>query len=251
MHRHALLVALLAFGICTVEAAAPVQTSGSWRTLDGKAPLVIAHRGASGYRPEHTLASYTLAIEMGADYIEPDLVATSDGHLVARHEPLLDDTTDVKSRPQFASRRTTSTLDGKSVTGFFASDFTLAEIKQLRAVQSNAARSKEHDGRYEIPTFEEILDLAERASAKRGRAIGIYPETKHPSFHLDLSCRWKSGCSTRCASASWIALTARCSSSRSRVRTCSTCARRRSCLSCSCSMTAPYSTTRVASASLV
>ncbi len=186
MHRHALLVALLALGICKVEAASPVQTSGSWRTLDGKAPLVIAHRGASGYRPEHTLASYTLAIEMGADYIEPDLVATSDGRLVAQHEPLLDDTTDVKSRPQFAHRRTTRMLDGKSVTGFFASDFTLAEIKQLRAVQSNAARSKEHDGRYEIPTFEEILDLAERESAKRGRTIGIYPETKHPSFHLDL-----------------------------------------------------------------
>jgi glycerophosphoryl diester phosphodiesterase len=185
MHRYVLLLATLALGVSAVEAAS-VQTSGTWHTLDGKPPLVIAHRGASGYRPEHTLASYTLAIEMGADYIEPDLVATRDGRLIARHEPLLDDTTDVKSRPQFAARRSTRTVDGKSVTGFFASDFTLAEIKQLRAVQANPARSKEYDGKFEIPTFEEILDLRERESAKRGRIIGIYPETKHPSFHLDL-----------------------------------------------------------------
>ncbi|HJY41557.1 MAG TPA: glycerophosphodiester phosphodiesterase family protein, partial [Steroidobacteraceae bacterium] len=107
MHRYVLLLAALALAASPAEAAAPVQNSSSWRTLDGKPPLVIAHRGASGYRPEHTLASYTLAIEMGADYIEPDLVATRDGHLVARHEPLLDDTTDVKSHPEFASRRTT------------------------------------------------------------------------------------------------------------------------------------------------
>jgi glycerophosphoryl diester phosphodiesterase len=187
MHRYVLLLAALALAASPAEAAAPVQNSSSWRTLDGKPPLVIAHRGASGYRPEHTLASYTLAIEMGADYIEPDLVATRDGHLVARHEPLLDDTTDVKSHPEFASRRTTKELDGKSVAGFFASDFTLAEIKQLRAVQSNPARSKEFDGRFEIPTFEEILDLAERESQQRGRTIGVYPETKHPSFHLALN----------------------------------------------------------------
>jgi glycerophosphoryl diester phosphodiesterase len=187
MYRNLLLLAAFALGSSLTEAASPVQNSTSWRTLDGKPPLVIAHRGASGYRPEHTLASYTLAIEMGADYIEPDLVATRDGQLVARHEPLLDDTTDVKSRPEFASRRTTKEIDGKAVTGFFASDFTLAEIKQLRAVQSNPARSKEFDGRFEIPTFEEILALAERESKQRGRTIGVYPETKHPSFHLALN----------------------------------------------------------------
>jgi len=187
MHRFFPLLATLALIVSGVEAAAPVTSSTPWRTLDGKPPLVIAHRGASGYRPEHTIASYTLAIEMGADYIEPDLVATRDGHLIARHEPLLDDTTDVKSRPQFAQRRTTKQLDGKSVTGFFASDFTLAEIKQLRAVQPNPARSKEYDGKFEIPTFEEILDLAERESQRRGRTIGVYPETKHPSFHLALN----------------------------------------------------------------
>ncbi|HKS57462.1 MAG TPA: glycerophosphodiester phosphodiesterase [Steroidobacteraceae bacterium] len=187
MHRYVPLLAALALGAAAVEAASPVQDSATWRTLDGKAPLVIAHRGASGYRPEHTLASYTLAIEMGADYIEPDLVATRDGQLIARHEPLLDDTTDVKSHPEFADRRTTKELDGKQVSGFYASDFTLAEIKQLRAVQSNPARSKEYDGRFEIPTFEEILDLAQRESKQRGRMIGVYPETKHPSFHLALN----------------------------------------------------------------
>lgn len=175
--------------VLTMSAAAQAQTSvesGNWATLDGQPPIVIAHRGASGYRPEHTLASYGLAIELGADYIEPDLVATRDGHLIARHEPLLDDTTDVKSRPEFASRRTTKTLDGKQVTGFFASDFTLAEIRRLRAVQPNAARSKEYDGKFVVPTFEEILDLVQQESARRGRPIGIYPETKHPAFHLAL-----------------------------------------------------------------
>jgi glycerophosphoryl diester phosphodiesterase len=157
-----------------------------WPTLDGAAPLVIAHRGASGHRPEHTLASYALAIELGADYIEPDLVATKDGRLIARHEPLLDDTTDVKSRPEFAQRKSTKLLDGKPITGFYASDFTLAEIKQLRAVQANPARSKEYDGRFEIPTFEEILKMLREESTRRKRRIGVYPETKHPSFHLAL-----------------------------------------------------------------
>lgn len=159
------------------------SADGVWPTLDGKPPIVIAHRGASGYRPEHTLASYALAIEQGADYIEPDLVATQDGHLVARHEPLLDDTTDVTARPEFADRKKARTMDGKPVTAFFASDFTLREMKTLRAVQPNPARSNEYDGKYGIPTFEEILDLVETESAKRGRSIGIYPETKHPAFH--------------------------------------------------------------------
>ena len=158
----------------------------TFRTLDGHAPLVIAHRGASGYRPEHTLASYALAIELGADFVEPDLVATRDGALIARHEPMLDDTTDVASRPEFADRRTTKMLDGKAVTGYFASDFTLQEIKRLRAVQPNPARSKEYNGRFEVPTFEEILVLVEQESARRHRKIGVYPETKHPSFHLAL-----------------------------------------------------------------
>lgn len=158
----------------------------AWPTLDGTSPLVIAHRGASGYRPEHTLASYALAIEQGADFIEPDLVATKDGHLIARHEPLLDATTDVARKAEFAKRKSTKHLDGKPITGFFASDFTLEEIKQLRAIQPNAARSKEFDGQFEIPTFEEILDLMERESRARNRTIGVYPETKHPAFHLTI-----------------------------------------------------------------
>jgi glycerophosphoryl diester phosphodiesterase len=176
----------LYFILVTVAAMATSATASArhWATLDGAQPLVIAHRGASGHRPEHTLASYGLAIEFGADYIEPDLVATKDGHLVARHEPLLDDTTDVKQHPEFASRRSTKVLDGKETTGFYASDFTLAELRTLRAVQANPARSKEFDGKFTIPTFEEILDLLERESAQRGRRIGVYPETKHPSFHL-------------------------------------------------------------------
>lgn len=175
-----LVLIACSLGVATMNAAA-------WSTFDGQAPVVIAHRGASGYRPEHTLASYALAIEMGADFVEPDLVATSDGHLIARHEPLLDETTDVAKRPEFAKRRSTKNLDGKPVTGFFASDFTLAEIKQLRAIQSNSARSKEFDGQFEVPTFEEILDLVTAESAKRQRKIGVYPETKHPAFHLALN----------------------------------------------------------------
>jgi glycerophosphoryl diester phosphodiesterase len=179
-------LAALAATAGLVAGGAVMGEARNWGTLDGTQPLVIAHRGAPGYRPEHTLASYALAIEMGADYIEPDLVATKDGRLIARHEPLLDDTTDVRSRPEFASRKSTKVLDGKSVEGFFASDFTLAEIKQLRAVQANPARSKEFDGRFEVPTFEEILDLLHEESSKRKRRIGVYPETKHPAFHLAL-----------------------------------------------------------------
>ncbi|WP_211365517.1 glycerophosphodiester phosphodiesterase [Polyangium fumosum] len=157
-----------------------------WKTLHGEAPLVTGHRGASGYLPEHTLESYTLAIEQGADFIEPDLVATKDGHLIARHEPEIGSTTDVASKPEFADRKTTKLVDGVSVEGFFASDFTLAEIKQLRAVQPRSYRPQEHNGKYEIPTFEEVLALAKAKSEETGRVIGIYPETKHPTYHEEL-----------------------------------------------------------------
>lgn len=151
-----------------------------------KPPLVIAHRGASGYRPEHTLESYRLAIEMGADYIEPDLVATKDGHLVARHEPDISATTNVTSLPQFADRKRTVRIDGVETTGWFTVDFTLAELRTLRAVQPRADRSHDYDGLYEVPTLEEIIELAQRESKRRGRMIGIYPETKHPSWHCAL-----------------------------------------------------------------
>jgi glycerophosphoryl diester phosphodiesterase len=139
-------------------------------------PLVIAHRGASGHRPEHTLASYELGIELGADFIEPDLVITKDGVLIARHENDISETTDVADRPDFADRRTTRTIDGMEVTGWFSEDFTLAEIKTLRARERLPFRDHGFDGRFEIPTFEEVLELAVR------RGVGVYPETKRPSY---------------------------------------------------------------------
>jgi glycerophosphoryl diester phosphodiesterase len=149
-------------------------------------PLVIGHRGASGYLPDHTLESYALAIELGADYVEPDLVATRDGVLIARHEPNLIATTDVAQRQEFASRRRTAVVDGVSEVGFFASDFTLAEIKTLRAVQPLAERDPRFNGRFEVPTFSEVLELVRRKSLETGRRIGVYPETKHPTYHRDL-----------------------------------------------------------------
>jgi glycerophosphoryl diester phosphodiesterase len=149
------------------------------------APIVIAHRGASGLRPEHTLASYELAIEQGADFIEPDLVPTRDGILVARHENDISDTSDIAQHKEFADRRATKVIDGKKVTGWFTEDFTLAELKTLRARErlpllrpANTA----YDGRFEIPTLAEIIALARRESVARGRTIGIYPETKHPTY---------------------------------------------------------------------
>jgi glycerophosphoryl diester phosphodiesterase len=142
-------------------------------------PLVIGHRGASGYRPEHTLASYRLAIGMGADYIEPDLVSTKDHVLVARHENDITGTTDVAAHPEFADRRTTKTIDGRAITGWFTEDFTLAELRTLRAVErlpdlrpANTA----FNGLYQVPTLQEVIDLAKRAG------VGIYPETKHPTY---------------------------------------------------------------------
>lgn len=160
----------------------------AWNTLDGNAPIVIGHRGASGYLPEHTLESYALAIQMGASYIEPDLVSTKDGHLIARHEPNITNTTNVKDLAQFADRKrtiaagTAMNVDGVLEEGWFASDFTLAEIKQLRAIQTRN-RDKSFDGLYEIPTLDEVIALAKARSAATGRTIGIYPETKHPTFH--------------------------------------------------------------------
>jgi glycerophosphoryl diester phosphodiesterase len=151
-----------------------------------ESPLVIGHRGASGYLPEHTLRSYLLAIKQGADYVEPDLVATKDGHLIARHEPDITNTTDVRSHPEFADRETTKMVDGFPVTGFFASDFTLREIKTLRAVQTFPERPQRFNGKFQIPTLQEVIALVKRESRKRDRTIGIYPETKHPTFHKDL-----------------------------------------------------------------
>ena len=149
-------------------------------------PLVIGHRGASGYLPEHTLEGYALAIELGADYVEPDLVATKDGHLIARHEPNIVNTTDVADHPEFASRRRTAVVDGAQEEGFFASDFTLAEIKTLRAKQAFAERPQQFNGHFQIPTLEEVIALVKRKTLEKGRVIGIYPETKHPTYHKQL-----------------------------------------------------------------
>jgi glycerophosphoryl diester phosphodiesterase len=147
-------------------------------------PLVIGHRGAPGHLPDHTLEGYRLAAQMGADFLEPDLVPTKDGHLVARHENDLTHTTDVAER--FPERRTTKTIDGQQVTGFFSEDFTLEEIRTLRAVQPYASRPHDHDGRYRVPTLEEVLALRAELSEELGRPVGVYPETKHPSYFRSL-----------------------------------------------------------------
>jgi glycerophosphoryl diester phosphodiesterase len=146
---------------------------------------IVGHRGASGYRPEHTLASYELAARMGADYIEPDLVITKDGVLVARHEPEIGGTTDVADHPEFTARKTTKLLDGVAVTGWFAEDFTLAELKTLRAkerIPDIRQRNTIFDGKYQVPTLQEVIDLSKRLSRELRREIGIYPETKHPTY---------------------------------------------------------------------
>ena len=147
-------------------------------------PLVIAHRGASGYRPEHTLESYRVAIALGADYVEPDLVVTADGVLVARHENEIGATTDVAAHPRFAHRRTTRDVAGRQVTGWFVEDFSLAELKTLRArerLPHLRAHNQIYDGRFEVPTFDEIVDLVLAESRRQGRQIGVYPEIKQPS----------------------------------------------------------------------
>lgn len=150
--------------------------------MTDKSPIIIAHRGASGYRPEHTIAAYELAIQMGADYIEPDIVSTKDGVLIARHENDIAETTDVCDRLEFSDRKTTKIIDGKAITSWFAEDFTFAEIKTLRARERLPFRNHAFDGQLEIPTLQEIIDLAKRKSIETGRVIGIYPETKYPTY---------------------------------------------------------------------
>jgi glycerophosphoryl diester phosphodiesterase len=178
----ALLALLTAALLLMVETGSADAGSA---TPSKASPLVFGHRGAAGYRPEHTRASYELAARMGADFIEPDLVSTKDGVLVARHEPEIGGTTDVAEHPEFADRRTTKTVDGTELTGWFTEDFTLAELKTLRAkerIPDVRPRNTIYDGRYEVPTFQEVLDLRARLSEELGREIGVAPETKHSTY---------------------------------------------------------------------
>lgn len=163
----------------------PTITRATDGDRSGRTVEVFGHRGASGYRPEHTLASYKLAIRQGADYIEPDLVSTKDGVLVARHENEISGTTNVADHPEFADRRATKSIDGRSITGWFTEDFTFRELRTLRATErlpqvrpGNTA----YDGRYKVPTFDEVLALARIESIRQGRRIGVAPETKHPTY---------------------------------------------------------------------
>ncbi len=175
-----------ALGAAVFAALTSFSVADDRNGFESRHPIVIGHRGAGGYVPEHTLESYALAIELGADYIEPDLVSTKDGVLIARHEPNMINTTNVKDLPQFAGRKRKAVVDGAEDEGFFVSDFTWAEIQQIRAVQAFAERDPSFNGKFRIPSFDEIIDLAQRKSREEGRTIGVYPETKHPTYHQKL-----------------------------------------------------------------
>lgn len=180
MHRARLPLRTTITALVLASASAGAQDAAVTRL---SAPIVIAHRGASGERPEHTLAAYERAIDQGADVIEPDLVPTKDGILVARHENEIGGTTDVARHPEFAARRTTRTIDGAAVTGWFTEDFTLTELKTLRArerLPELRPASAAFDGRFAILTFAEVIALAQR------RHVGIYPETKHPTYFASI-----------------------------------------------------------------
>jgi glycerophosphoryl diester phosphodiesterase len=185
--RLSLAGALVAVLLAALAIPAAAQASGiaPGKGAPGDAITVFGHRGAAGYRPEHTSAAYMLGARMGADYIEPDLVSTKDGVLVVRHEPEIGATTNVADHPEFADRKTTKVIDGISYTGWFTDDFTLAELKTLRAKErlpDVRQRNTIYDGRYEIPTFQEVIDLSRKLSKELHRTVGIVPETKHPSY---------------------------------------------------------------------
>lgn len=177
---------VLAGAAASAAAVTPVAPEPTTAVHTAAAPrlIVIAHRGASGYRPEHTLEAYRLAIQQGADFIEPDLVATRDGELVVRHENEISGTTDVADHPEFADRRVSKVIDGETLTGWFTEDFTLAELKTLRArerIPQIRPGNQRFDGQFEIATLREVIALA-RQHSRDGRVIGIYPETKHPTW---------------------------------------------------------------------
>ena len=174
-------LALIALAAMVASCSSPEHNV--MRLHPDQPPIVIAHRGLSGEFPEHTIAGYRAAIEAGADYIEPDLVLTKDGVLIARHENEISETTDIADHPEFAARKTSKNIDGKKVTGWFTEDFTLAELHTLRAKERiPQLRGTAHDGEYQIPTFEDILTLLDEVNKSRTKPVGVYPETKHPSY---------------------------------------------------------------------
>ncbi|MFI5804030.1 glycerophosphodiester phosphodiesterase [Streptomyces sp. NPDC051561] len=174
-------------GASGTASAAGRGHGGGYRSLP--VPTVVGHRGASGYRPEHTLGSYQLALDLGAHIVEQDVVPTKDGHLVCRHENDITGTTDVSAHPEFASRKVTKKVDGVAITGWFTEDFTLAELKTLRAKERIPAvrqRNTLYDGRWQIPTLEEVLRWADKEGRKRGRPVWLHIETKHPTYFRSL-----------------------------------------------------------------
>lgn len=185
-NHHPLRTCTAALGMAFVLAACASMPGTSLKTLDGNPPLVAAHRGASGYLPEETIEAYTKAIELGADFIELDLISTKDGVLIARHDPNLDISTDVAKHPEFTARKRTKQVDGETQTGWFSDDFTLAEIKTLGAISTDAQRPQEFNGKFKVPTLQEVIDLAKRKTRETGRTIGIYPETKNPTYFRQL-----------------------------------------------------------------
>ena len=171
------MIQIILSALVLLAGPAPLPTSVS-------SLLVIAHRGASGERPEHTRAAYELAIDQGADFIEPDLVMSRDGVLIVRHENEIGETTDVAAHPEFAARHTTRSVDGRAVTGWFTEDFTLAELQTLRARERLPAvrpANTAFDGQDPILTFQQVIDIARAGTARTGRSIGVVPELKHPS----------------------------------------------------------------------
>jgi glycerophosphoryl diester phosphodiesterase len=180
-------ITLLGLMALTVIPGCSSRAPLSRQTLHGHQPLVIAHRGASGYLPEHTLEAYQRAIDLGADAIEPDLISTKDGVLIASHYPNLAVNTDVARRPEFASRRRDNwPIDGELQSGWFAHDFTLAEVKTLGVVATDPERPQQYNGKFKIVTLQEIIDLAKSESQRLGRSIAVYPESKNPTYHRDL-----------------------------------------------------------------
>ena len=181
----ALAIAAATLSACGGDVVSLTPQSLPLLTLDGKPPLVVAHRGASGYIPEETYEAYVRAIDLGADVIEPDLISTKDGVLIARHDPELSISSNVASLPQYANRKRTTMVDGETQTGWFASDFTLAEMKTLGGISTDAERPQQFNGLYKVVTFQEIIDLA-KARSTNGRVVAVYPETKNPSYHKSI-----------------------------------------------------------------